>query len=212
MRSAPALACWPTAMRPANMRAGATSCTRYEEKARNVPRVMWPWRASQPPRASTPTWPKAGSACRAGTYTAWMRTSRMRERNTPWARWVSRSSSRCSWPKPFTTRTPVTASSTTPATSAACCWESQLAGNTLVRIRRATMNRRGITATATSVSSGDRITMITRETTSITRFPLMIGRKASRPWRRATSELARETSCPVCSSSWRAKSRRCRVS
>ena len=25
----------------------------YDEKAKNVPRVMWPWMASQPPNAST---------------------------------------------------------------------------------------------------------------------------------------------------------------
>ena len=70
------------------MRAGAASCTKYEEKARKVPRVMRPCRASQPPRASTATWPKDGRAWRVETNTAWMRTMRMRERNRPWDRSV----------------------------------------------------------------------------------------------------------------------------
>ena len=60
MRSAPARACWPTANSPASIRTGATSCTRYEEKARNVPSVIWPSIASQPPSASTATWPSVG--------------------------------------------------------------------------------------------------------------------------------------------------------
>ena len=37
----------------------------------------------------------------------------------------------------------------------------------------------------------------------------MMGRNASRPWSSPTSELALDTSCPVCISSWRAKSSRC---
>ena len=51
MRSPPARACWPTATSIANMRAGATSCTMYDENAKNVPSVMCPWIASQPPKA-----------------------------------------------------------------------------------------------------------------------------------------------------------------
>ena len=45
----------------------------------------------------------------------------------------SRSISCSSWPKPLTTRTPVTAPSTTPATSASFCCASQLAGKSLRR-------------------------------------------------------------------------------
>ena len=55
MRSAPARACWPTAISTANIRTGATSCTMYDEKARNVPRLISPWMASHPPKASTAT-------------------------------------------------------------------------------------------------------------------------------------------------------------
>ena len=62
-----------------------------------------------------------------------MFTSRTRDANMLRERSVRRSSSRCSWPKPFTTRTPVTSSSTTLATSPAFCCASQLAGNTEVR-------------------------------------------------------------------------------
>ena len=32
----------------------------------NVPRLIEPCSASQPPSASTPTWPSAGTACSAG--------------------------------------------------------------------------------------------------------------------------------------------------
>ena len=35
--------------------------------------------ASHPPSASTPTWPSAGTACRAGLYRAISRTARTRE-------------------------------------------------------------------------------------------------------------------------------------
>ena len=56
---------------------------------------------------------------------------------------VSRSSSRPSCPKPFTTRTPVTSSSTTLATSPAFCCASQLAGNTDVRSRIAVNSSAG---------------------------------------------------------------------
>src|SRR5438445_327804 len=71
-----------------------------------------------------------------------MRTRRIRERKSVWERSVRRPSSRPSWPKPLTTRTPVTDSSTTPATMAASCWASQLAGNTLDRQRHERQYRR----------------------------------------------------------------------
>jgi hypothetical protein len=75
-------------------------------------------------------------------------------------------------------------------------------------MRRAMMRIPGIVSRATTVSSGDRISMMTSEMRNMRMFPLMIGRKASNPWMRLTSEFARETSWPVWSSSWRAKSSR----
>ena len=102
--------------------------------------------ASQPPSASTATCPNAGIVCIAGCSRAWMFTSRTRDANMRRERSVSRSSSRCSWPKPFTTRTPVTSSSTTLATSPAFCCASQLAGNTDVRSRIAVKSSAGATS------------------------------------------------------------------
>ena len=68
---------------------------------------------------------------------------------------MSWSSWRCSWPKPFTIRTPVTDSSTTVATSPASCCASQLAGKTAVRSRSAVQSSAGVTSSITSVSSGE---------------------------------------------------------
>ena len=93
-----------------------------------------------------------------------MFTRRTRDANIARDRSVSRSSSRCSWPKPFTTRTPVTSSSTTLATSPAFCCASQLAGNTDVRSRIAVKSSAGATASITSESSGDRQSMTANDT------------------------------------------------
>ena len=87
----------------------------------------------------------------------------------------------CSWPKPLTTRTPVTFSSTTPATTPSCCWASQVAGNSLPRLR-ATMNPSpGPTSSATTVSSGDSVIMTTIESTNSRTLPLMLGRNDEQP-------------------------------
>ena len=91
-------------------------------------------------------------ACRAGVKRACKRTSRLREAYRVSAASPRCSSSRCSWPKPFTTRTPVTASSTTPATSPAFCCASQVAGKIDLRIRIETKSKAGRTATITTVS------------------------------------------------------------
>ena len=74
------------------------------------------------------------------------------------------SSSRSSWPKPFTTRTPLTASSTTPATSPARCCASQLRREHRSCAAAATRSAAaGTTASATSVSSGDRTSITTSD-------------------------------------------------
>ena len=114
---------------------------------------------------------------------------------------VSWSSWRCSCPKPLTIRTPVTDSSTTVATSPASCCASQLAGNTAVRSRSAVHSSAGVTSSITSVSGGERYSMIASEIRNIRRLPITIGRNCSRPWISMMSEPARLTSWPVCISS-----------
>ena len=123
----------------------------------------------------------------------------------------SRSTSCSSWPKPFTTRTPVTASSTTPATSAACCCASQLAGNRVRREATEMNQRAGPTARATRVSSGERKAIAISEPTNSTALPSSIGTIASRPCTIVRSEIERLTIWPVCSWSWRAPSSRDRA-
>jgi hypothetical protein len=208
MRSAPARASWPTVRIAASCRIGGVISSMYVENARNVPRLMRPLIASQPPTASTATWPSAGIVCIAGCSRAWMFTRRTRDANIDRDRSCRRSSSRCSWPNPFTTRTPVTSSSTTLATSPAFCWASQLAGNTDVRSRIAVISSSGATASITSESSGERMSIAANDTMNSRMLATPIGRNCRNPCNKATSDDARLTSCPVCSSSWLAKSRR----
>ena len=117
--------------------------------------------ASQPPSASTPTMPSDGIAVSAGLYRAVSRIIRSRDPNSFALAASSCSCSCSSWPKPLTTRTPPMASSTMPTTSPDCCCASQLAGNSLRREASAMNHSAGATATVTSVSTGDRITMMT---------------------------------------------------
>ncbi len=114
---------------------------------------------------------------------------------------MSWSSWRCSWPKPFTMRTPVTDSSTTVATSPASCWESQLAGKIPLRSRSVVHSSAGVTSSITSVSGGDRYSMIPSEIRNIRMLPITIGRNCNSPWISMMSEPARLTSWPVCISS-----------
>ena len=87
----------------------------------------------------------------------------------------SRSISWFSWPKPLTTRTPVTAPSTTPATSPAFCWASQLAGNSRRRDATDSTSRAGPTASEISASSGDRKNMTPMDSTNSSALPISIG-------------------------------------
>ena len=102
---------------------------REERAERDVGRGA---RASRRARAPRPGRTRGSSASRAGAGPGCSRGGPA-TRTCSRDRSVSRSSSRCSCPKPFTTRTPVTSSSTTLATSPAFCCASQLAGNTDVR-------------------------------------------------------------------------------
>jgi hypothetical protein len=173
-----------------------------------VPSVIHPFSAIQPPSASTPTWPSAGIAWRAGPYLAIRRTVRTREPYSAELAPSSRSISCVSCPNPFTTRTPVTAASTTSATAAARCCASQLAGNRVRRDRSETHHKLGATASATRVSNGDNTAMTISEPANRTTLPISIGTMDSRLCTMVMSEIERLTIWPVCSSSWRVPSRR----
>ncbi len=166
-------------------------------KARKVPSEMLPIRARYPPRASTPTCPSAVRACRPGLILAVSRTARIRFANSLRAPSRSRPSSRSSCPKPFTTRTPVTSSSTISATSAADCWAAQVAGNSTVLVALVTTTTAGTTNSAITVSSGERMSMITSDTTNSTTCPADNGTMASSDCTICRSVEARETTWPV---------------
>ena len=114
--------------------------------------LIWPSIASQPPSASTADLAERGDRLQRrlvprleahGADPGAVEAARPR-RSRP-------ASSRSSWPKPLTTRTPLTASSTTPATSPARCSESHCAGNMTRRRRNDTNSSAGTIASTMSV-------------------------------------------------------------
>ena len=109
------------------------------------------------------------------------RAARSRSANNRRAPRSSRPTSRASWPKPFTTRTPVTVSSTCCAMSAARCCADQVAGNSLRRDYGGHDAQRGTTTSAISVSSGESHSMATTDTATSTIIPKEIGTIDSRP-------------------------------
>ena len=120
-----------------------------------MPSVIDPCSASQPPNPITATWPRVGSASSVGFSRAVSRAARIRSANSRPAARSSAATSRASWPKPLTTRTPVTVSSTCWAMSAARCWADQVAGNRPARTFAVTRPATGSMTSATTVSSGD---------------------------------------------------------
>jgi hypothetical protein len=79
---------------------------------------MLPCITSQPPSARTPIWARPGNASRDAENPAVILAERIRDWKSTFD---SAASASCSWascPNAFTTRTPVTASSTMPATEA----------------------------------------------------------------------------------------------
>ena len=90
-----------------------------------------------------------------------------------------RSISRCSWPKPFTTLTPLTASSTFEAISPTCCCTASDAGNTHLRSKPETKNSSGTMNSVTSVSEGDRKAITTSDRTSCTTLDDNMGNNAN---------------------------------
>ena len=94
------------------------------------------------------------------------------------------------------------------ATSPDCCWAYQLAGNSLRRDRSAMNHSAGATASATTVSNGDRKSMMTIETTNSSALPRLIGKNDNSDWIMLMSEIDRLTSWPVWISSCRSPSSR----
>ncbi len=136
MRAAEADARWLSIMRNPSMRNGAWSSTTYVLKATIVPTVTCPSMACQPPYSSTPAMPSLGRFSITGAQCArasiW-RTDAHRSRSAALA---SRATWRGSAAKDFTTRAPVTFSSTMVATSAWRAWTIHETGNSRLRILR----------------------------------------------------------------------------
>ena len=131
---------------------------------------------------------------------------RIRDWYSSWARSVRRSNSRSSWANALTTRTPVTASSTTPATAPDRRWSFQLAGNTRLRKRTATKANSGTKTTTTRLSSGERKNITTIATTSSVMLATSIGTEKKNCWISVRSAVERDMTSPTDSSSWREKS------
>ncbi len=162
-------------------------------KARNVPRLISPRSARIPPTASTATWPAAGSAEVVAVGTADNRAARRRSANRVRAVPSRVSTSRDSWPNPFTTRTPLTVSSTCWATSAARCWADQVAGNSRLRLTPTTIPTAGATTSAINVSSGDIHSIAPSASPANTTDPVDSGTCIRNPVTSWRSVIARET-------------------
>jgi hypothetical protein len=171
--------------------------------------VISPRSASRPPRPNTMTSPSDGSAASGGASRAVSRAARSRSPNSRSARRRSSVTSRISCPKPLTTRTPVTVSSTCWAMSAARCWADQVAGNSPWRVRVVSSTETGTMIRATTVSSGDNHNIAATEATSSTRYPVTNGTIDSSPCTCCRSLIARETTWPVRRLSCLGPSRRC---
>ncbi len=134
---------------------------------------------------------------------------RIRSPNSVRAARSSRPISRASWPKPLTTRTPVTVSSTCWARSAARCWADHDAGNSTRLLRTATTATTGVTTSATRVNMGDSHNMAPSAASANTTVPIDSGTIISRPCTTCRSVIERDTIWPVRSVSCLAPSSRC---
>ena len=173
-----------------------------------MPSETEPESAIAPPIPITPTCPSVGSASSAGLSRAVIRAARMRSANSRRARPSSVATSRASWPKPLTTRTPVTVSSTCCATSAACCCADHVAGNSDRRDRIVTIAAAGSTTSVTRVSSGESHSIAAIDVTTSEAVPSVKGTIDSSPCRSCRSVIARDATCPVRSASCRSPSSR----
>ena len=146
---------------------------------------------------STATWPAAGRAAVVAVGTADSFAARSRSPNSLRAVPSSFETSRASWPKPLTTRTPVTVSSTCCATSAARCCADHVAGNRRLRLRVTTMPTAGVTTSAISVSTGDIHSIAANDSSAKITEPNDSGTCIRIPTTSCRSEIARETTWPV---------------
>ena len=170
--------------------------------------VIAPFIAIVPPTPITATCPSVGSASSAGLSRAVIRAARIRSANSVRARPSRVATSRASWPKPLTTRTPVTVSSTCCATSAARCCADQVAGKSERRERTVTSPARGSTTRVTRVSSGESQSIAAIEVTISDAVPSVNGTIESSPCTSCRSVIARDATCPVRNASWRSPSSR----
>src|SRR5690606_13073247 len=106
----------------------------------------------------------------------------------------------------FTTRTPLTASSTTPATRPETRWSFQLAGNTLLRKRTAITANTGTTTSTTRLNTGDRISITTTATRNNVAWATSMGTEKKNVDKSVRSPAARDITSPTESRSWAAKS------
>ena len=165
--------------------------------------------ASQPPSASTPTMPSDGMAVSAGLYRAVSRIIRSRAPNSLRAGRFQ-----------LLLFLGFLAEALHHAHAAdGLVDHADDLGRLLLRVpggreqlapgrHRDEIQRRAPPPAVTTVSSGDRITMMTAVMTNRSMFAKVMGVMDSRPCTMFRSEMDRPTSCPVRISSWRAPSSR----
>ena len=166
------------------------------------PRVIWPFSTRWPPTASTAMSPRLGSRSNAGrnalrTLADCSETRRMSSAST-----LRRAAVTASAPKPLTTRTPLTASSTTVASWACSACTASTAGWMRREKRVASTFNNGSGASAMSASSGCCTARMTTIVATIIRFEAVIGIITTKPWICSRSLEARLISCPVWVWSW----------
>ena len=124
------------------------------------------------------------------------------------SRWMSSASTRSlaactgSAPKPFTTRTPATLSSTTVASCACSACTASTAGWMVREKRWASRLTSGSGASATRASSGCEVSSTTITAITIASCEVVIGIITTKPWICSRSLDARLISCPVWVRSW----------
>ena len=116
-----------------------------------------------------------GSSSSAGRYRARTRVATIDWSYTPSASRRNRSACTTSAPKPFTTRTPATLSSTTDASSADSCWIPITAGCRRVPKRLASTFINGSDPSASTVSTGSIVMRITVTAATVTPLEIVSG-------------------------------------
>ena len=153
-----------------------------------------------------------GRFCSSGWKRAMSFAARIFAANSVRPRRSRWSTSRSSWAKALTTRTPVTVCSTWVARSAADCCATHVAAYMERRESTATPTMSGMKASAMTVSRGETHSMTPAVMISWTTLPMAMGPIATRPCVALRSEMERETIWPVTIWSWPGPSRRWRRS